>query len=159
MTDQTLRFQLTRASETRAGVTPSMQQVLTRPAPRRSLIWPGAIALAATGVLALIVIQNLPGREAYQPASKIEPDLYVLAEETERSDWLTRSRSNSPNQIPRSDWLLTGAQASMQSYLSDQLMPDDRRVSGAYVLVDATGKPLTDPNKPNIIYVIERTTP
>ena len=159
MTDQALRSMIKQASGVAAGIPPSLAQVRAAHPRRRSYVPIGTLAAALSGVAAILVLVNLPTSEVQAPASQIDPDLYVLSDQLERSDWLLQSVSNQVSMKSRSDWLLSGASPNRAAFASDYLVSDSAHLSNAYLLVDQSGKPLTDPDQPNVIYVIERTTP
>lgn len=159
MTDQALRSMIKQASDVAAGIPPSMAQVQADHPRPRPFVSIGTLATAASGIAAIIVLANLPTVEVQPPEPEIDPDVYVLSDPLERSDWLLQSISNQVGMKSRSDWLLSGASPNRAAFASDYLVSDSAHLSNAYLLVDQSGKPLTDPDQPNVIYVIERTTP
>ena len=159
MTDPALKSLIKQASDITAGIPPSLAQVQADRPRRRPFVSTGTLATAASGIAAIIVLANLPTGEVQPPESQIDPDVYVLSDPLERSDWLLHSVSSQARMRSRSDWLLSDASPNNQAFASDHLVPDRARVSRAYLLVDQSGKPVTDPDQPNVIYVIERTTP
>ena len=159
MTDHVLKSLVTRASDAAAGIPPSIDRIRAGRSRRRARFPIGVVATAVSGVAAIFILVSVATNEVEPPESAIDPDMYVLSDQRERSDWLVQSASAQVNIVSRSDWLLAGSSPSREAFASDHFAPNSARVSEAYLLVDSSGKPVSDPNQPNVIYVIERTTP
>ena len=156
MTDKELSTLLQRASHATAGPAPGIRQIQARQRKRRQYALPGLLATTASALAAFVIVATMTTSDVQTPVSTQEPDMLVITDPLERSDWLVH-RASWPSTTPsRSDWLLAGSIQTHGGFSSDAL---SARSSDAYLLVDKNGDLLTDPDYPNIVYIIERTTP
>ena len=159
MSDKHLHSLIRKASEAQAGSAPRLRRIQSRSQCHPPMKWGAwATAVSACLVLALglmISITSTVEREE----TILEPDLFVLPDPLERSDWLAYVSSQDVMGPSRSDWLLAGMPPHDSPFLTDGLVADQSPAFDAFVLVDRSGAPLSDPEFTNTVYVIERTLP
>ena len=159
MMDNEFKSLLRQASQASAGPAPSVAHIQARQPRRPSLGWPALFATAASSMAAVAVIISVMIVNTEPPTLDVEPDLFVLPDPLERSDWLAQSSGPALSASFRSDLLLAGMRTHSSGFASDALTPAQTASFDAYVIVDRAGNPITDSETSQTIYVIERTTP